>query len=105
MSQLGQARRFPDVRRMSGLSPTPDISGAGRLFAFGPEADESRINALGSAKCRHGFPAVIAARRIVIVQMKGGRHLEDKMDIVVKGRRCAMKCSGRFKRVVTGVDE
>jgi hypothetical protein len=39
MSQMGQARRFSDVRRMSGLTQTADISGPDRHFAFGPGAD------------------------------------------------------------------
>jgi len=39
MSALGQTRRFRDVRGMSGLPPTADISGHGRHFAFVPEAD------------------------------------------------------------------
>ena len=42
MSELGQTRRFPDVRRMSGLPPSSDVSGAGRDFAFGPEAEVTR---------------------------------------------------------------
>ena len=37
-SVVGQTRRFPDVRRMSGLPPSSDVSGAGRHFAFGPRA-------------------------------------------------------------------
>jgi hypothetical protein len=39
MSELGQTRRFCDVRGMSGLTPTADISGPGRHFAFVPIAD------------------------------------------------------------------
>jgi len=39
MSALGQTRRFRDVRGMSGLPPTADISGHGRHFAFVPIAD------------------------------------------------------------------
>ena len=39
MSGLGQTRRFRDVRGMSGLPPTADISGHGRHFAFVPNAD------------------------------------------------------------------
>jgi hypothetical protein len=38
MSDLGQTRRFRDVRGMSGLPPPADISGHGRHFAFVPEA-------------------------------------------------------------------
>jgi hypothetical protein len=41
MSVLGQTRRFRDVRGMSGLPPTADISGHGRHFAFVPEADSA----------------------------------------------------------------
>jgi hypothetical protein len=33
---LGQSRRFGDVRRMSGLPQTADISGPSRHFAFVP---------------------------------------------------------------------
>ena len=32
------SRRFRDVRRMSGLPPTSDVSGPGRHFAVGPKA-------------------------------------------------------------------
>jgi hypothetical protein len=39
MSELGQSRRFRDVRSMSGLPQTADISGPGRHFAFVPTAD------------------------------------------------------------------
>ena len=39
MSVSGQTRRFRDVRGMSGLPQTADISGPGRHFAFGPKAD------------------------------------------------------------------
>jgi hypothetical protein len=39
MSQLGQTRRFRDVRDMSGLPQTADISGPSRHFAFGPGTD------------------------------------------------------------------
>ena len=39
MSALGQSRRFRDVRGMSGLPPTADISGHGRHFAFVPKAE------------------------------------------------------------------
>ncbi len=38
-SAKGQTRRFRDVRGMSGLPPTADISGPGRHFAFGPTTD------------------------------------------------------------------
>jgi hypothetical protein len=38
MSVVGQTRRFRDVRAMSGLPQTADISGHGRHFAFGPKA-------------------------------------------------------------------
>jgi hypothetical protein len=38
MSLLGQTRRFRDVRDMSGLPQTADISGPGRHFAFVPIA-------------------------------------------------------------------
>ena len=38
MSALGQTRRFRDVRGMSGLPQTADISGPCRHFAFGPKA-------------------------------------------------------------------
>jgi hypothetical protein len=43
-SVVGHTRRFHDVRRMSGLAPTADISGDARHYAFGPGADnrESR---------------------------------------------------------------
>jgi hypothetical protein len=44
MSQMGQTRRFRDVRDMSGLPQTADISGPDRHFAFVPTAD---IVALG----------------------------------------------------------
>jgi hypothetical protein len=37
MTDLGQTRRFREVRDMSGLPQTTDIAGAGRHFAFGPE--------------------------------------------------------------------
>src|SRR6476620_3367847 len=36
MSAWGQTRRFRDVRGISDLPPTADISGPGRHFAFGP---------------------------------------------------------------------
>jgi hypothetical protein len=39
MSDLGQSRRFRDVRGMSDLPPTADISGHGRHFAFVPFPD------------------------------------------------------------------
>src|SRR5258705_13836455 len=39
MSQMGQTRRFRDVRGMSGLPPTADISGHGRNFTFVPIPD------------------------------------------------------------------
>jgi len=39
MSILGPTRRFRDVRGMSGLTPTADISGPSRHFAFGPQGD------------------------------------------------------------------
>jgi hypothetical protein len=39
MSPTGQTRRFRDVRDMSGLPQTADISGPGRHFAFVPKAD------------------------------------------------------------------
>jgi hypothetical protein len=38
-SALGQTRRFRDVRGMSGLTPTADISGPSRHFALVPIAD------------------------------------------------------------------
>src|SRR5688500_9895615 len=44
MTALGQTLRFHDVRRMSGLPPTADISGSHRLFAFGPIADLAIAN-------------------------------------------------------------
>ena len=43
MSVLGHSRRFRDVRRMSGLPRTADISGAGRHFAFGPKSEVSTL--------------------------------------------------------------
>jgi hypothetical protein len=47
---LGQSRRFRDVRRMSGLPQIADISGPGRHFAFGPQADiaDASIQGLGT---------------------------------------------------------
>jgi hypothetical protein len=42
MSASGQTRRFRDVRGMSGLPQTADISGRGRHFAFVPKPDVSR---------------------------------------------------------------
>ena len=36
---MGQTRRFRDVRGMSGLTPTADISGLSRHFALGPGAE------------------------------------------------------------------
>jgi hypothetical protein len=42
MSALGQTRRFRDVRGMSGLPQTADVSGRGRHFAFVPKPDVSR---------------------------------------------------------------
>jgi hypothetical protein len=36
MSASGQTRQFRDVRGMSGLPPTADISVPGRHFAFVP---------------------------------------------------------------------
>ena len=39
---LGHTRRFHDVRRMSGLAPTADISGDARHYAFGPIGDVLR---------------------------------------------------------------
>jgi len=39
MSASGQTRRFRDVRDMSGLPQTANISGPGRHFALGPIAD------------------------------------------------------------------
>jgi hypothetical protein len=38
---MGQSRRFGDVRRMSGLPPTADISGHGRHFVSVPGPDIS----------------------------------------------------------------
>ena len=46
-SALGQTRRFRDVRGMSGLPQTADISGRGRHFAFGPQADIVAFEAAG----------------------------------------------------------
>jgi hypothetical protein len=43
MSAPGQTRRFRDVRDMSGLPQTADISGPGRHFAFVPRPDISRV--------------------------------------------------------------
>ena len=43
MSEMGQTRRFRDVRDMSGLPQTADISGPGRHFAFVPQADPRRL--------------------------------------------------------------
>jgi hypothetical protein len=43
MSGLGHSRRFCDVRGVSGLPPTADISGHGRHFAFVPKADLSLV--------------------------------------------------------------
>jgi hypothetical protein len=42
MTALGQTRRFCDVRSMSDVTPTADISGPSRHFAFVPlgEMDE-----------------------------------------------------------------
>src|SRR5258708_5918951 len=54
----GQTRRFRDVRLMSGLPPTADVSGPGRHFAFGPESD-----------------ARTAAKRILLNHLAGaGEH-------------------------------
>src|SRR5260370_7950829 len=39
MTDKGQTRRFRDVRGMSGLPPTADISGHGRHFAFVPSTE------------------------------------------------------------------
>jgi hypothetical protein len=39
MSASGHTRRFHDVRRMSGLAPTADISGDTLHYAFGPIAE------------------------------------------------------------------
>ena len=44
VSASGQARRFRDVRGMSGLPPTADISGQGRHFAFVPVAVLRRLS-------------------------------------------------------------
>jgi hypothetical protein len=52
MSALGQTRRFRDVRGMSGLSPTADISGPGRHFAFGPNADIRQAVRLAWEQCK-----------------------------------------------------
>jgi hypothetical protein len=35
MTTLGQTRRFPDVRRMSGVPLSSDVSGAGRASNLG----------------------------------------------------------------------
>jgi hypothetical protein len=39
MSASGQERRFRDVRRVSDLPSTADISGLGQHFAFVPHAN------------------------------------------------------------------
>jgi hypothetical protein len=57
MSVQGQTRRFRDVRGMSGLPQTADISGLGRHFAFVPEADIKMHIVLGR------LSSVSAARR------------------------------------------
>jgi 2-iminobutanoate/2-iminopropanoate deaminase len=51
MTALGQTRRFRDVRDMSGLHPTADISGPGWHFAFVPTRDLAQVdNAVGSLR-------------------------------------------------------
>jgi hypothetical protein len=41
---FGQTHRFRDVRDMSGLPQTADISGPGRHFAFVPQSDIHQDN-------------------------------------------------------------
>jgi hypothetical protein len=42
MSELGQTRRFRDVRGLSDLPPTSDVSRSDRHFAFVPKAEVVR---------------------------------------------------------------
>ncbi len=80
-SALGQTRRFRDARRMSGLPPTADISGASRHFAFGPnrtslsehassgveplaEADDGLVAALAGDVDAHDQRRVRIARQL-----------------------------------------
>src|SRR5262245_52966068 len=49
MSDLGHSRRFDDLCRMSDLHPASDVSGPGRDFAVGPEAD---MSAASSPRCQ-----------------------------------------------------
>jgi hypothetical protein len=62
VSALGQSRRFRDVRGMSGLPPTVDISGHGRHFAFGPISD---LPLRRSRAAVRENPAVIAHNSII----------------------------------------
>jgi hypothetical protein len=52
MSASGQMRRFRDVRGMSGLPPTADLSGHGRHFAFVPQAEVPRFLRRGATPLR-----------------------------------------------------
>jgi hypothetical protein len=52
MTALGQTRRFRDVRGMSGLPQTADVSGSGRHFAFVPKGD-IRTFALEAPRVRY----------------------------------------------------
>jgi hypothetical protein len=52
---MGQTRRFRDARRMPGLPPTADISGAGRHFAFGPTTDMARAERRAEIEVRPSF--------------------------------------------------
>ena len=57
MSVVGQTRRFPDVRRMSGLHPSSDVSGAGRDFALGKSGHRhDPCSGSSLAACVIGFP-------------------------------------------------
>src|SRR5258705_13824256 len=75
MSASGQTRRFRDVRGMSGLPQTADISGPGRHFAFGPIAD---LPATGVAQLiqklfgRDQIRSVETLRKAVVDRLEAG---------------------------------
>src|SRR5258705_6084243 len=67
---MGQTRRFRDVGGMSGLPLSADISGRGRHFAFGPNAEvvasfDHLVGAAGyNARAAIGPPVRYPSRRL-----------------------------------------
>jgi hypothetical protein len=75
MSASGQTRRFRDVRGMSGLPQTADISGRGRHFAFVPKADILRTGTTVGPKMRHSMLDTCRPRRMAGFDTRRMRRL------------------------------